>query len=212
MIYIFYTQTDKKINNHTFSYYYKNIPSVLQNKILKYRYWEDAQRSLLGKALLIHGLKSIGLVQYILKDLKFSKFEKPYFDDSIDFNISHSGEFVICAISLEGKIGVDIEEIKPILFTELKMFFSPKECNEIKRSADSTISFYRYWTQKEAFLKAIGMGLNIPINEAEIFNDKIKWNNKEWLLKELKLHTKYIAYLSCNIPKPELVIEEINFN
>ena len=212
MMYIFYTQTDKKINNHTFNYYYKNLPEVLQSKILKYRHWEDAQRSLLGKALLIHGLKSIGLVQYILKDLKFSKFEKPYFDDSIDFNISHSGEFVICAISLEGKIGVDIEEIKPVFFTELKVFFSPMECNKIEQSADSTVSFYRHWTQKEAFLKAIGIGLNIPINEVEIFNDKINWNNNEWFLQEVKLDENYIAHLSCNIPGQKLIIEEINFN
>ena len=103
MVYIFYTRFDKKLNNATFSYYLKNLSDSFQNKILKYRNWQDAQRSLLGKALLINGLHKLGLKQYSLSSIKFSKLERPYFDDSIDFNISHSGGCVICAISLTDK-------------------------------------------------------------------------------------------------------------
>lgn len=212
MIYIFYTVIDKKLSKDTFSYYLKYLPGILQNKILKYRHWEDAQRSLLGKTLLMHGLQFMGLEQYILKDLKFSKLEKPFFDDSIDFNISHSGEFVLCAISLAGRIGVDIEEIKPVSFSELKMFFSDNECTKIEQSDNSTISFYKHWTQKEAFLKAIGMGLNLPINQVEISENKIVWGKDDWWLKEIKLHKKYISYVSHNIPFSKIIIEKINYN
>ena len=186
MVYVFYTRSEKLLPDDTFNYYLKLLPPVFQTKILKYRYREDAQRSLLGKALLINGLDELGFRQYFLKDIRFSEFEKPYFDDSIDFNISHSGEFILCAICLHSKIGIDVEEIKPVSFSDFTMFFSNKEWNEIENAANSTTEFYRHWTQKEAFLKAIGMGLNVPLNEVEISDNKIKWGNGEWFLQKIK--------------------------
>ena len=212
MVYIFYTRCDKKLTDDTFNYYFKILSPGFQKIILKYRYWQDAHRSLLGKALLIDGLKYLGLKQYYLKDIKLTKFKKPYLDDSFDFNISHSGEFIVCAICLTGKVGVDIEEIKPVLPEEFKMYFSNNEWDTIIQSNNSIVTFYKYWTQKEAFLKAIGMGLNIPIKEVEIFDNKITWKNTEWLLHELKLDKRYIAHLSSNIPLSQLIVEKINYN
>ena len=212
MVYIFYTCSDKKLNIDIFSYYLKSLPSFFQTKILKYRHWEDAQRSLLGKTLLINGLHYLGLKQYLLKDLKFSEFKKPYFDDCIDFNISHSGEFIICAICLTGKVGVDVEEIKPLLPEEFKMYFSHREWKEIEQSPDCLNSFYKYWTQKEAFLKAIGMGLSVPINKVEISGNSITWKNSEWLLHEIKLDKRYIAHLAGNIPLDRIIVEKIRYD
>ncbi len=212
MVYIFYTCLDKQLNIDTFSYYLKSLPSFLQTKILKYRHWEDAQRSLLGKVLLMDGLQYLGLKQYFLKDMKLSEFKKPYFDNSIDFNISHSGAFVLCAICLTGKIGIDVEEIKPILFSDFNMYFSNKEWNEIEHSHNSIASFFTYWTEKEAFLKAIGMGLNIPLNEVEILDNKIKWNNVDWFLRQLYLDNDYVAHLSGNLPLSKITVKKIQYN
>lgn len=195
-----------------FNKYLKSLPSVFQTNILKYRHWQDAQRSLLGKVLLMNGLHFIGLKQYFLDNIKFSVFNKPYFEGDIDFNISHSAEYVICAISLTAKVGIDIEEIKPVSFTEFKSFFSDTECEKIEQAVDSTYSFYTNWTQKEAFLKAIGMGLSVPIKEVEIFDNKISWDNESWWLKEIKLDEKYICYLASNKPLSKIIIEKINYN
>ena len=92
MVYIFYTHSYKKLDSDKFNKYLKSLPSVFQTNILKYRYWQDAQRSLLGKVLLMNGLHFIGLKQYFLDNIKFSVFNKPYFEGDIDFNISHSAE------------------------------------------------------------------------------------------------------------------------
>jgi 4'-phosphopantetheinyl transferase len=211
MVYIFYTRVDKRLNNDTFSYYLKHLPSVSQTKILKYKYWEDAQRSLLGKALLMKGLNLLGLTRYSLFDLKFTKFHRPYFDDSIDFNISHSGVFVICAISITNKIGVDVEEIKGIQLDDFINNFSEKEWQEILKKDNGFYSFYKHWTQKEAFLKAIGMGLNVPIREVEILDNKITWDNNEWFLQEIKLDERYIAHLSSNISLSGIIVKKINY-
>ena len=210
MIYIFYTQFDKKLSNAAFSYYLKKLSPVFQIKIMKYRQWQDAQRSLLGKALLINGLDILGLSQYSLTNIKYSTFDRPYFDDSIDFNISHSGRYVICAISLTNKIGVDIEEVKPIPMDDFTDYFSENEWQEIKRD-NHYYGFYKYWTRKESFLKAIGMGLNITLKEAEVINSKIIWENKEWFLQEIKLDEGYVSYVSSNTFLPKLQIKKLSY-
>ncbi len=87
MIYIYYTRFSIKLKPETFNFLLKQLPRYLQTKIMKYRKWEDAHRSLLGKALLIYGLDYIGHDSYSLNDLKFTQFERPYFDNSIDFVI-----------------------------------------------------------------------------------------------------------------------------
>jgi 4'-phosphopantetheinyl transferase len=212
MVYIFYTCCGRRLNNDTFNYYLKKLPFSFRIAILRYRHWEDAQRSLLGKALLLDGLHYLGLKQYFLEDLKVSRLKKPYFDDSIDFNISHSGEFIVCAVSLHGNAGVDIEEIKQLVIEEFEMYFSTNEWNQIMRSPDSVTSFYKYWTQKEAFLKAIGMGLTVPIKDVEIFDNKIIWENNEWFIQEIKLDKKCIAHLCRNTPSDGLIIKKINYN
>jgi len=210
MIYIFHTHFEKKLSNATFNCYLKKLTPTLQNKILKYRNWQDGHRSLLGKALLINGLVILGLHQYSLIDIKFSKFQRPYFDEAIDFNISHAGGSVICAISLSNKIGIDVEEIKKIELEDFTNNFSDKEWQEIKKD-NSYDGFYKFWTRKEAFLKAIGMGLNIPLKETEVINNKIIWENKEWFIHEIKLGEGYISHLSTNTLLPKIQINEINY-
>ena len=127
MIYIFYTRFNSRLNTESFNLYFKQLPADIQNKILRFRKWQDAHRCLLGKALLINGLAFLGMTDYSLSDLKYTKLDKPFFDDSIDFNISHSGEFIICGISLTNKIGVDVEEIKSISLDDFTDNFSGKE-------------------------------------------------------------------------------------
>ncbi len=212
MIYIFYTYTPNKLKTETFNYILKLLPPDIENKILRFRKWQDAQRSLLGKALLLDGLQYLGLTQYSLADIKYTNLEKPFFNDSIDFNISHAGNYVICAISLTNKIGVDVEEIKIIPLDDFTSNFSDREWADILKNENDFYCFYKYWTQKEAFLKAIGMGLNVPLKDAEIINNKITWENTEWYLHEIKLDVGYISHLSTNIFLPQIIIEKREYN
>jgi 4'-phosphopantetheinyl transferase len=184
----------------------------MQVKISKYRKWEDAQRSLLGKALLLHALDSINMPGYSLHELKFTQLERPYFDDLIDFNISHSGEYIICAMSSTNKIGIDVEELQNISLDDFEDNFSAREWKNILTAENIIHSFFKHWTRKEAFLKAIGMGLNVSLKNVDITDNEITWDNKKWFLHEIKLDNDYVSYISCDAVLPEMVIKEINFN
>lgn len=212
VIYVFYTRFVSRLKTELFNLYLHQLPGNLQSKILKYRKWQDSQRSLLGKALLLKGLDYLSLSKYSLYDLKFTKLERPYFDNFIDFNISHAGEYVICAISLTGKIGVDVEDIQDISIEDFENNFSSKEWEDILKASNKLYSFYEYWTKKEAFLKAIGIGLNIPLNKTEILDNRIIFNNTEWFLNEIKIDERYISHFSSQISVPEVIIRKIDFD
>jgi 4'-phosphopantetheinyl transferase len=211
MVYVFYTRLVQPLPTEAFRSLLQQLPSGLQIKIGKYRKWQDAHRSLLGKVLLLHGLERLALKRYSLNDLKFSSFDRPFFDDRVDFNIAHSGEYVLCAISLTDKVGVDVEEIQAIPLSDFESNFTATEWETIIQAADY-IPFFTFWTKKEAFLKAIGTGLNVPLNEISVLHNKVLWNGKEWFLHEIKLKENHLAHLSTDTASPIIILQEMSYS
>ncbi len=84
-------------------------------------------------------------------------------DTTIQFNVSHSQGLALYAITRDRKIGIDLEQIRPTSDIEqlAKRFFSPGESAVICSlpPAQKQQAFFRGWTCKEAYLKAIGEGL-----------------------------------------------------
>ena len=80
----------------------------------------------------------------------------------IHFNLSHSGDQLALIFSVDSPVGIDIEKIHPVKkrVRIAERFFHPEETRLLKEasSADSEILFFRYWTMKEAFVKALGTG------------------------------------------------------
>lgn len=210
MIYVFYCISSERLKPKSFNYFLQQLPPDIQNQVIKFKNWQDVQRGLLSKALLIKGMKALGLCSYSLHQLKLTEFNRPYFDNSVDFNISHSGEYVICAISKTNRIGIDIEEIKDVPILEFDSQFSTQEMEEIFQDKNSLHAFYTLWTQKEAFLKAIGTGLYVPLHQISINNNKIMWDDVSWFLTEIKLDQRYVSHLATNIFLPEVIMEEVD--
>lgn len=82
--------------------------------------------------------------------------------EDIYFNISHSNNAIACALS-DSKIGVDIELIGEIRGSVLRKCFTEKEAGLVQTNAD----FYRYWTLKESYLKAVGTGIDRRLDSIE---------------------------------------------
>jgi len=106
-----------------------------------------------------------------------NSYGKPELDPSLGkdllyFNLSHSDELALIAISRGGPLGVDIERIHPLPDLEdiAARFFSPAEQAAILQlpSDQRLRAFYRCWTSKEAFIKAIGLGLQFDLNRFDV--------------------------------------------
>ena len=85
------------------------------------------------------------------------------------FNLSHSNDLALFAINSRSEVGIDVEYVRKDVDTEqiAARFFSPKEIRclnalsfELRREG-----FFRCWTRKEAYIKATGKGLSLPLNQ-----------------------------------------------
>lgn len=209
MVHIFYYRSLSKMPADYFEYYLQQAPPVIQKKIMSFKQWQDAERSLAGNILLLKGLQWLDIPGYELSQLKYTPFQKPYFDESLHFNISHSGQYTICAISQANLVGIDVEEIKEIPLMDFTDFFYDKEWQEVLHAPDPLRAFYILWTKKEAFLKVIGSGLNVPLNQVIIENNRIRWQNSAWLLQEIPLDPTHICHICSNEPLPGIKIKSL---
>lgn len=87
------------------------------------------------------------------------------------FNLAHSGDLVLCAVSGVGEVGIDVEHVRRSLDVELltRDVLSEQEQHQVASvpAADRARVFLRYWTGKEAILKASGAGLSLPLDALE---------------------------------------------
>ncbi len=170
------------------------LPGRMQERLSRYRRWEDAHAYLYGKLLLQEGMLRLGF-NYTLDAMKSTPFGKPYFVDSpFTFNISHSDDCVVCIISTDEheNIGIDIERIKPIDIKDFDFVFSTNEQKEIVNYDQ----FYTYWTRKEAVIKADGRGMQIPLGTIDTTKIPVKLESTHYYLSKLDIRKGYIAHVA----------------
>ena len=204
------------INEDSLNTLMKRISPRRISKIQKYKFWDDKKRTVYGELLLRFILsRDIGLKQ---KDiiLDIDQNGKPYLrgENGIHFNISHSGDYVVCAID-RTPIGVDIEEIKKADLIVTKRIFSTSEQKRIisdDKSRDEL--FFQYWTLKESYSKYTGKGLRLPFSSISFTVNKDIYMESDYkdtvYFSSLKYKDKYWISV-CTKEKNELEhVEQIN--
>jgi 4'-phosphopantetheinyl transferase len=94
----------------------------------------------------------------------FGKYGKPTIRSAaIHFNLSHSGAMAACAVTRDHEVGIDIERVRPLpdLESIARRFFDPEDSGKLLELGEEerVSAFFRYWTRKEAYVKAIGARL-----------------------------------------------------
>lgn len=88
------------------------------------------------------------------------------------FNLTHSHGLAVLAVSSSRELGVDVEHIRPEVLGEgiAERFFSPREVEMLHAlpERDRPLGFFHCWTRKEAYLKALGWGLSIPLDRFDV--------------------------------------------
>ncbi|PIE44831.1 MAG: hypothetical protein CSA45_05230 [Gammaproteobacteria bacterium] len=135
-------------------------PERLQ-RAMRYRQGDDQARCLLSGSLLNQALKCQG-VDEAEQHIRRTRFGKPVLtvNDTQHFNLSHSGSWVVCAVD-DQPVGVDVERQARRRGIEFDELFTAEEMDYLKNDKQGSLwqRFYRLWTLKESYLKALGTGM-----------------------------------------------------
>lgn len=176
MVEVYSLKCDDEINKEQYDFLLSLISHQRLEQIKKFHFVEDAKRTLFGEAMIRYLACSRMNLQN--ENICFGKnqYGKPFLYNKprFFFNVSHSANWVVCAISTK-EVGVDIEKLKPIDMKIAKRFFDKREYHYIMSAADFATQvecFYDIWTLKESYVKYIGKGLHIPLNSFCVYKEE----------------------------------------
>lgn len=182
----------------------------------KFHFQRDRDRFIAARGL----LRSI-LGRYLQIEPQGIRFRygphgKPALQDkthgsNICFNVSHSHDLVLYAFARGREVGIDIELIRDDISLEnvVVRFFSTRELVTLRALPLHTRekSYYISWVRKEAYMKATGRGLSLPLDQLETFSPpgepekcfQVRKNPGEacqWQVRDLSLAPEYAAALA----------------
>lgn len=194
----------------TWNEYLTQLPLFLQNKVNRFIRWQDRHANLLGKLLLLEGMKRYGIPRSKLQDIKYNRHQRPYIEEDFDFNISHSGKFVVCGFSDEGQIGIDIEKVHDIKIERFARFFSTEQWEHLSGNND-LYGFFRLWTKLESVVKWAGGGMYVEIRKIQLRRDHAQINGKTCFLQEVLIDREYPCYVSTENATDKIITVKFTF-
>jgi 4'-phosphopantetheinyl transferase len=143
----------------------------------RFHFDRDRQRFIAARAFLRTILASYLTADARALSFSYSNKEKPSLSaphdgSGVNFNISHSGGIALLAFTRQREVGVDVELIRSDSDLEAiaRRFFSANEQTQLARfDGDEQVNaFFRCWTRKEAYIKATGDGLSLPLSQFDV--------------------------------------------
>jgi 4'-phosphopantetheinyl transferase len=181
------------------------------------------------------GALRVILSRYLLcspQELQFGQttYGKPFLkhphDETLSFNLSHAGEMALLAVTRAREVGIDVEFMRPDFATDevAENFFSPFEVAELQRVEPNqrTQAFFNCWTRKEAYVKARGEGLSMPLNLFDVTlaphsvatmlsNRRDKSETSRWTFHDIALNENYVGALVIETTEAPLHISRFQF-
>ncbi|MBQ8435534.1 MAG: 4'-phosphopantetheinyl transferase superfamily protein [Oscillospiraceae bacterium] len=141
-------------------------------------------------------------IDYSRQQLCFNSYGKPYLDKHPDifFNISHCEGLAVCTIA-NSEAGIDAENIREWRPKVAQRVFTQKELHALENSDNKDEFFFRIWTLKESFVKALGIGISYPMKTCEFLfeNDRIYANGCDgYSFSQVVLNDEFICSLCIN--------------
>ena len=136
--------------------------------------------------------------EYILSEQEYHK--EIAGKQTVNFNISHSGEFILEGFAVGMDIGVDVQEMAgcPDYREIAGNFYTAEEAEDVINEGPEL--FFQYWAAKEAYVKAIGIGLGRGMDFFSVRNGKIAEKGRKgqgWHLYPVKIEG-YAAYVAAH--------------
>lgn len=212
MIRVLVAENNTQLSSTQLDLLFACLPVSIIESSKRYRRWQDAQAFILGRYLLLQGLQRFGYEKQLLSAISYTPYKKPYLPVPLDFNISHSGKYVVCALTSTGSIGIDIEAVRTIDTGDFASCFSSQELLAINTATDRHHQFFTYWTIKEAAIKADGRGMHIPLHTITITNPVIIDQNT-WFIHAIDIDPDYQVHLATSqLPAQPVAVERVMLN
>jgi len=133
---------------------------------------------------------------------------KPYLvDGKLDWNLAHSGDLALLAISRTGPVGIDLEQHRVLRDPGAiaARYFTDREARAIAADASA---FFRIWVRKEAVVKAAGTGLIVTLDQLDVLDDVVLTNEPvdSWCLHDVELEPGYSAALATRRVEPVRIV------
>ncbi len=182
----------------------------------RFHFERDQQRFTLARGNLRRILaRYLGVAAQTIQ-FHYNTYGKPGLEAAVypvtpQFNLSHAGNLAIYAVTTERAVGIDIEQMRPITdFSQLvERFFSVQEYTQFRLLPEQRrlAAFFAGWTRKEAYIKARGSGLTLPLNQFDVTLNpdeparllRIQGDPHtaaRWILRDLAVEPGYVAALA----------------
>lgn len=209
---ISYLSIDVQITNANFEALKRLIPGSFITKNDRFHKFQDRQRNLFGLLLLMRSWHNLFDESLNLENIKTSKFNRPYLPNSpVDFNISHSGDFVVCVLSADSRVGIDIEQKKKVDLNDFARTMNSDQWTEIHTSNNPLDTFFKYWSMKESVIKADGRGLSIPLTEIILDQDRVSYDGNLWHLYPFKIDANHNGCVASNNEINDLQLVKVHW-
>ncbi len=150
----------RNLDDSEYKKWYSLMDAEKKMRVDRFCFIEDKKRTvaaeMLSRKMISDWCKTISP-----EKISFGKTEygKPFaIGLDVHFNVSHSGNMVVCAID-KNPVGIDVEKIREYKFSVAKRVCSAEEILFIEQSENPAKEFIKIWTMKEAYAKFSGTGL-----------------------------------------------------
>ena len=183
--------------NGLFSHVLELLPECRLQKLGRMKKVESKKQCIAAGLLLEYGLREYGICGKNVTFLENSD-GKPFISERPDlfYNLSHSGEYVALVMS-SVPVGIDIEKLRSGQENLVKRFFSEEEAGWLLKSFGDS-AFTRMWTRKEAFIKARGIGMRMPLEGFSTITDVIQINEKMPAKMKVDYQVHYVKSYQIN--------------
>ena len=153
-------KNERPIDESTFRFLLQFVQPEKRERILRQRIKQNADNMLVGDILAKYMVKREFGIPFSCQQVSYGQYGKPYLTrySDVHFNISHSGQFVACAVC-DVSVGIDIQETVPYKADVAHRMYSVMDLLTIHTSVNQAFEFTKIWTQKEAYTKMLGTGI-----------------------------------------------------
>ena len=212
-----------------FHLYYELLTSEEAERYTRFVFETDRRQFLLTRALERDVLSRYLGVEPAALGFTRNKYGKPAIAEPtecpITYSLSHTKGLSVCAVAFEQMIGIDVESLQrtPSHQDISKRFFAASEAAYLETLGEgqNRTEFLKLWTLKEAFIKARGVGLSIPLNSFEIkmdpdqppsvsFSEGIHGNESDWRFLQIRLGGAFQIAIALAETEPKEVAVKLS--